>query len=162
LANRLQGVNVDFEEAVPEDREALVAFLGDMRAALAPAGLLVTADVPVDDPAYALDELADQADFLMPMLYDEHEAGSGPGPVASESWLEGRLEAVWEQVPPEKLVLALGNFGYDWIHGKAGAVSDTFQAAVLTAKESYDPEDGSGTIYFDARSRNPHFEYTED
>src|SRR5262249_21419006 len=42
VANHLQGINIDFEEAGEDDGDLMTAFMQELHAALAPAGLLVT------------------------------------------------------------------------------------------------------------------------
>ena len=48
------------------------------------------------------------------MNYDEHQTTSDPGPIASQSWFVGNLTRVLKVVPKEKLICAIGNYGYDW------------------------------------------------
>jgi len=48
------------------------------------------------------------------MNYDQHEIESQPGPVASQDWFVANLLRVLKVVPKEKLICALGNYGYDW------------------------------------------------
>ena len=48
------------------------------------------------------------------MNYDEHEVTSGPGPIAAEDWFENNLKRVLQVVPKQKLICAIGNYGYDW------------------------------------------------
>jgi cellulose synthase/poly-beta-1,6-N-acetylglucosamine synthase-like glycosyltransferase/peptidoglycan/xylan/chitin deacetylase (PgdA/CDA1 family)/spore germination protein YaaH len=166
LANRLQGINIDFEEAGQDDGDALTVFMGALHDSLAPAGLLVTQDVPVDDDTYQLPQLAQVTDFLMPMLYDLHYSQSAPGPIAPQAWFEDRLNQLCAQVPPSKLVLSLGNYAYDWQKGRT-AESQTFQEAIVTAREAQEaagdsPDDPSGKIDTDAASLNPKFTYYDD
>ena len=37
-----------------------------------------------------------------------------PGPIAAEDWFENNLQQVLKIVPKQKLICALGNYGYDW------------------------------------------------
>ena len=48
------------------------------------------------------------------MNYDEHEANSDPGPVASQNWFVANLQRVLKVVPKEKIICAVGSYGYDW------------------------------------------------
>ena len=48
------------------------------------------------------------------MNYDQHEDTGGPGPIASQDWFENNLKRVLKIVPKEKLICAIGNYGYDW------------------------------------------------
>src|SRR5205085_12375939 len=131
LDHQLQGINLDFEEVAPEDGGALSGFVRALRVDFAPRGLVVTEDVPADDDTYNLRALASSCDFLVPMLYDEHASDGTAGPVASQPWFQARVDALCRALPPEKMVLALGNYGYDWERGRRGAVSQTFQDAVV-------------------------------
>ena len=98
----------------------------------------------------------------MPMLYDLHYSSSAPGPIAPQGWFQQRLDSLCAQVPPQKLVLSLGNYAYDWQEGASNAQSQTFQEAIVTARESRDPSDGSGNIQTDPASLNPHYSYYDD
>ena len=48
------------------------------------------------------------------MNYDQHEVDSDPGPIASQDWFVANLSRVMKIVPKEKLICAVGNYGYDW------------------------------------------------
>jgi spore germination protein YaaH len=79
--------------------------------------------------------LASLADGVIVMAYDEHWATGEPGPVASQSWFMNIVGQRMHEIPPEKLIIAIGNYGYDWAPGMP-AKELTFEDAVLTAKES--------------------------
>ncbi len=49
------------------------------------------------------------------MNYDEHFPGGTPGPVASQDWFTTNLNAAIKDIPKEKLICAIGNYGYDWV-----------------------------------------------
>src|SRR5439155_1460517 len=55
------------------------------------------------------------ADGVIVMNYDEHYPGAAPGPVASQDWFVLNLTAIKKVVPQEKLICAIGNYGYDWV-----------------------------------------------
>ena len=48
------------------------------------------------------------------MNYDQHEVESDPGPIAAQDWFIANLTRVLKSVPKEKLICAIGNYGYDW------------------------------------------------
>ena len=58
--------------------------------------------------------IAANSDGIVLMNYDEHQITSDPGPVASQEWFVANLRRVLKIVPKEKLICALGNYGYDW------------------------------------------------
>ncbi|HEY3267807.1 MAG TPA: polysaccharide deacetylase family protein [Armatimonadota bacterium] len=151
-----RGLNLDLEEAPAGDRDLLTAFVYNLAGALHNEHLLLSQDVPVDDPTYDLAALADACDFIVPMLYDEHDSTGGAGPIASQAWFEQQASKVYSLAPREKVVLGLGAYAYDWPHGQTGAKSEGYEEAVVDARDS------GRKMQFDAASLNPHFSYTDD
>ncbi|HEY6843159.1 MAG TPA: glycosyl hydrolase family 18 protein, partial [Thermoanaerobaculia bacterium] len=115
LLNHFQGINVDFENLQKDDYRLLVPFLQRMKTAFGP-GLVVSADLAAPDPDRPINwRLASQVcDFIVVMAYDEHGGSSKPGPVASIDWYRGVLAQVTKLIPPNKLIIGLANYGYDW------------------------------------------------
>lgn len=161
-----QGINIDFEMIPAQDRTNLTAFMRELYAAFHAAGLLVTQDIQLEDAAFDNAALAQANDFVLPMFYDEHSPGAnggGAGSIAGIGWTKARLKQILAQVPAEKLVMALGNYSYDWAQGDPNADSLTYQAAVMQAKESLDPNDPqTAHIRMDARTLNPTYRYYDD
>lgn len=159
LRENYQGVNIDFEEVANEDRDGLVQFMRELYADLHAHKLLVTQDVQVDNDNFDVANLAKYNDWLVPMFYDEHTGGMPPGPVASIAWTENNLRALLSSVPREKIVMGVGNQGYDWRINdpQHGADSTTYQSAVIIAKESQ-PD---AVIHIDPKSLNPTFQYSD-
>ncbi len=159
LHEKYQGINIDFEEVAGEDRANLVQFMRELYADLHPHGLLVTQDVQVENDTFDIPNLAKYNDWIVPMFYDQHTGGMPPGPVAGIDWTERSLSALLSDVPREKIVMGVGNQGYDWRIGdpKLGADSTTYQSAVIIAKESQ-PD---AVIQLDPNSLNPTFHYSE-
>jgi peptidoglycan/xylan/chitin deacetylase (PgdA/CDA1 family)/spore germination protein YaaH len=131
----LAGVTVDFEQIAPTRHPALVAFIRDLRAALRPEGRLVTQAVPGDDPAWPLAAYAAVTDRLFVMLYDEHDPSDNPGPVASQGWFEHHLARILATVPPGKVIVGIGQYGYEWADTAASATELTFQDAMQLARD---------------------------
>ena len=159
LHERYQGVNIDFEEVVDVDKANLVQFMRELYADLHPRGLLVTQDVQLENDTFDVANLAKYNDWIVPMFYDQHTAGTAPGPVASIDWTEKNLQTLLLNVPREKIVMGVGNQGYDWRIGDPahGADSTTYQSAVIIAKESQ-PD---AVIKLDPASLNPTFHYSD-
>lgn len=153
--HKFAGVNIDFESLNPRDREPLVAFMKELHARLAPAGLLISQSVPPDDPAFDLKRLVQYEDFMMVMVYDEHEQSSAPGPVASESWFDDQLDRLSKILPPEKTIIGVGDYGYDWVIGGTGGTelkfSDVMAAAIANG----------AAIQWDADTANPYLRFTD-
>jgi cellulose synthase/poly-beta-1,6-N-acetylglucosamine synthase-like glycosyltransferase/spore germination protein YaaH/peptidoglycan/xylan/chitin deacetylase (PgdA/CDA1 family) len=154
--HKFQGINVDFEQLSRRDRDAYSQFIRELKARLAPLHLLVTEDAPVDDDAYDLKALAEASDFVLPMVYDEHYQSGSPGPVASESWFEDHLAKLAKIVPPEKTVIGLGAYGYDWVIDSTTSTeigfNETMAAAVRNA--------GAAKMEWDSDEENPVLRYS--
>ena len=161
---RLAGIAIDFEEIPDDSRAGLVRFLEDVRAALdatAPGAgsgrpLLVQA---VGDGTAAADLRAYGAvtDFTVLMLYDEHYGAGNAGPVASQPWYERKAAEALAVVPADKLVLAVGAYGYDWNDGEPGAAGEemTFQDVMAAARRT-------GRLPgFDRANGNPFLTWTD-
>lgn len=117
------GVNIDLERVPPEDREALTGFTRDLTATLRAKGKMVSIAVPgkttddLTDPssgAFDLEALGAIVDRIVLMAYDEHWDSGPPGPVASLPWVEAVVRYAVSQVSPDKLLLGVAFYGYDW------------------------------------------------
>jgi spore germination protein YaaH len=159
----LDGINLDFELLNPSSRTDLTKFVADIASELRPLKKVVAVSVfpLVGVPAsingaddYA--GLAHYANYLVVMAYDHHYSGGPPGPVAPYAWVEDNVKAALNKVAADKLVLAIGMYGYDWVNnGQAGnAPTVTDVAAVALAKAH-----GVTPTYDHANSQNT-FTYT--
>jgi cellulose synthase/poly-beta-1,6-N-acetylglucosamine synthase-like glycosyltransferase/peptidoglycan/xylan/chitin deacetylase (PgdA/CDA1 family)/spore germination protein YaaH len=156
----LAGVNIDFEQVPMADRDRLTAFVRDLHNSLKPAGLLLTEDLPTDDPnlaAYNMRALTRLNDYVIPMAYDEHFAAGAPGPVASMPWVRNQMREVLKMFPPEKTVLGLGNFGYDWTLGSKRAAVEVGFSDVISKADQY-----HGAIDWHPGLRNSSLHYSKN
>ncbi|HWC51951.1 MAG TPA: glycosyltransferase [Chitinophagaceae bacterium] len=154
-ANRLQGINIDFEEFRNERTiSAMDAFQKELSDSLHKNGFLVTQDIMPDNEDFHVRELAQYNDYLFFMAYDQHYTGSVPGPVSEQRWIEKEVDKIAKDVPSEKIVLCMAAYGYDWPDG-SDAETVTYQQALSLAKEFH------ATIDFDNDSYNCSFEYTD-
>ena len=150
------GVNIDFEELTNETDEPLVAFQKTLYEQMHAQNLLVSQDVIPFNNDYNYKALSKYNDYLVLMAYDQHNAETKPGPNSSQKWIEAAVDNIVEQVPAEKIILAMAAFGHDWkMKGKkVEAVTDvTYQQALASAKNS------EAKIDFDNDSYNLNFEY---
>ena len=155
----LAGINLDLEQVPVGDRNLLTAFVRELHEALNPLGLMLTQDVPTDDPtapAYDLRALARLDDYVIPMVYDEHFSSGLPGPIASLEWVRQQLHDMLRRLPPEKTVIGLGSYGYDWTLGSArGAVEVSFDDVMSRANQY------RGTIEWHRDSMSPSLKYSK-
>ena len=152
-----RGVNVDFE-AVPKNRQPLlVDFMCELKDAFKPHGWTLSESVPLDDQAFDYKGLGQCTDRLVLMAYDEHAGESDAGPVASQAWFADGVARRAADVGAAHLVVAVGNYGYDWIEGRAGHGNQlSFQEAM---REAYESE---GHAVLDSDSLNPTFDYADE
>jgi peptidoglycan-N-acetylglucosamine deacetylase len=147
--HRFSGVNIDFEELTPRDRQPLVAFMRQLHTKLHAAGLLLTESVPIEDPAYDLKQLAEINDYLVPMVYDEHYQSGEPGPIASQAWFRKQIDSLGRIAAPGKMVIGIGNYGYDWTIGGTASAEAPF-GEVMARSASNRP-----SVEWDANMANP-------
>jgi spore germination protein YaaH len=146
-----QGVNIDFEGLPVSSKDDLTAFMAELHDRAQPLGLEVTQDVALSDSTFDLPALANNVDYLIPMMYDEHWSTSGAGPIASQPWFEDGLATLFKEVPPAKVIVAYGDYGFEWRNGTANAKTLSFAEAIATARSAGVP------VTLDATSLNPTF-----
>ena len=146
------GVMVDFE-TMPAAGIALERqFIAELHAHLAPRHRLVTVTVPIDDEAWSPRAFAQVADKVVLMAYDEHYMTGPSGPIASNNWFVSHVSDALKGVPADKVIVALGSYGYDWHSGQGDAL--TVEEAWLAALESntrprWDKVSGNAGFAFD-------------
>ena len=131
----LAGVTIDFENLPRAVHPALLRFLGTLKRRLARDGRLVTQAVPGDDASWPVERYAAIDDYIFLMLYDEHDPSDDPGPIASEGWFAHHLARVLARVPPAKVIVSLGQYGYEWSDTAESATELTFQDVMQLARD---------------------------
>ncbi|MEO6340893.1 MAG: glycosyltransferase [Caulobacteraceae bacterium] len=149
------GYVFDFENLSAKGLAAYPTFIAEANAALDPSGREVWVTAPFDDAEWPLKALQKASDTLVLMAYDQHYLTGDAGAVAGQGWFEHYLQQGFAALDPNKAIIALGSYGYDW-SGKARADALTFHEATLAARDSGVP------ISFDRATLNPTFKYDED
>lgn len=148
------GINIDFEAINLKDKKLMNAFMSELCGKFHKGNLKVSMDVPASDEAFDYGTLSKYVDYMIVMMYDEHYDTGTPGPIASEKWFEDTLDAI--NIPSDKLIVGLGNYGYDWnLDSKATADSLTF-GDILEMVDSYNLK-----INWDENSDNPYLSYKD-
>ncbi len=120
------GVNIDFENVSPADRQLYTDFIGALAQRIKPEGFMVSISVPAkkkEDPsnswsaAFDYWSLGQIADRVMIMTYDEHWSTAPAGPIASVEWVEMMLKFATSAIPSHKILMGLPAYGYDWAVG---------------------------------------------
>lgn len=154
--HRLAGLCVDFEGVAGIGQHEMLAFMKELSVEAKVRGLQLAECVPIDDPSFNYAGLSKICDYLILMAYDQHWSSSEAGPVAAQDWFSALIRKRAREIPPDKLVIALGNYGYDWVDGKKSGDALSYQEAVTTASES------EGQIVMDAGALNPTYDYYDD
>ncbi len=159
--DRYKGAAIDFEEIPLSAQPGFRALITELGQDLHARGLKLYVNVPVMDKDYDYAVLAANSDGLVIMNYDQHQTTSAPGPLAAQDWFISNVEQAIRDIPRDKIICGVGNYGYDWsIDRRSGRVSrvenNTVQDAWLHAHES------ESDIELDSDSLNPHFAYEDD
>ncbi len=164
------GIALDLEE-VPDDAEdAYMAFVAELYSDFRAKNLRLYVNVQVSADDDELRALAKTTDGIILMNYDEHEISSDPGPIASQDWFEGNLRRVLKTVPKEKIICALGNYGYDWTEqlpvkgtAKPDAKLKVVDSRDLTVQEVWqEAADSEADVHLEGDELNAHFAYDDE
>jgi peptidoglycan-N-acetylglucosamine deacetylase len=158
-SDNYKGINLDFESIPTSEQPAYRNLVSELYDDLHARGMKLHISVPVADNDFNLGFLAAHSDGLVLMNYDEHFGGGDPGPIASQEWFTKNLVNALKLMPKEKIICAVGSYGYDWQVGKktSGKPPErSVQEAWLTARDS------EAQVEFDSDSLNPHFSYADD
>ena len=150
------GYVLDLENLSPEALALYPNLVAEMNRAFQSSGREIWVTVSVDDEGWPLKRLQDASDAIVPMMYDQHWQSDKPGPTASQDWFQGKLVHELRGLDPNKIILALGAYGYDWTEGQSRAVAITFHEAMQAA------HDAGVAVTFDRASLNPTFRYKDD
>ncbi len=158
------GVTIDIENIYPDDRGLYVQFLKELSSQFQPAGLKIISCVPsrttdksmgVWGDNFNYTAIGQYADQLVVMAYDEHISGSDPGPIASKQYVEEIVKYSLTKLPPEKILLGVAGYGFDWNTGNGTSRYISYQMAMDTARQ-YNKQ-----IQWDASRQVPYYGYTD-
>ncbi|CAN5593226.1 glycosyltransferase [soil metagenome] len=155
----LQGINIDFEDLVEPTNEPLTRFQEQLYNALHAKNMVVTMDVAVKNDDYDYKKLSDYNDYLVLMAYDQYNAGTKPGPVSGQKWIEEALDWTASKIDSKKIILGVAGYGYDWTtdeEDKPIVQEKTYAEIIDKAKLS------NSAINYDDDSYNLHFSYTDE
>ncbi|SDW16200.1 S-layer homology domain-containing protein [Paenibacillus sp. CF384] len=113
----IDGLNIDFENMMPQDRDAFTSFVKALKLATkATISVNVSPDFGYDwTEVFDYNALGELADYVLLMGYDEHWGGAPvAGSVSSLPWLRAGIEALLEKVPSNKVILALSLYTRLW------------------------------------------------
>lgn len=129
VAEGYDGFDLDLEAVRADDRAAYTDFVRRLADALHARAKVLALAVPPKSTdtttgfggAFDYAALGRHADLVTVMGYEWHGAWSGPGPIAPYDSVEKVVAFATSQMPPEKVVLALAFYGWDWNTTSGGA-----------------------------------------
>lgn len=161
-----QGVDIDFEFILPQDRDAFTAFVGKVAeamrmegyhtsVALAPKTSANQSGLLYEGKDYrAIGELADH---VLLMTYEWGYTYGPPMAVAPVNQVRRVVEYAVTEIPPEKIDLGIPNYGYDWpLPFERGVTKATTIGNIQAVRIAV--ENGA-EIKFDNLSESPYFQY---
>ena len=103
------------------------------------------------------------SDGVILMNYDQHYPGGDPGAVASQDWFVKNLQDALKVIPKEKIICAVGNYGYDWAmkKGQKTGTPPENDHTVSVQEAWLEAADSETDINFDDDAMNPHFAYLD-
>jgi peptidoglycan-N-acetylglucosamine deacetylase len=162
--DKYRGLMVDFEEIPLEAQPGYVALLGELSSELHAKGMKLYVSVQSRNEDFDYPAVAQRVDGVVLMNYDQHYPGGTPGPVASQDWFVANLVAARKQIPQDKIICAIGNYGYDWVHKpKHGSLPEGLKDVSVSVQDAWlGARDSEEDIDFDSDSLNPHFSYLDE
>ena len=161
------GVDVDFEFVLPTDKEAFITFISELQVAMNEVGFQVFVALAPKTSAsqpgllYAAHDykrIGEIANFVLLMTYEWGYAFGPPMAVAPLNKVREVLDYAIQEIPPEKIIMGIPNYGYDWTlpfsQGEGRAVTLGNEEAVQMAMEI------RAEILFDEEAQSPYFFYT--
>ena len=119
--------------------------------------------IPVNDRTFDYAGISKISDGLILMNYDQHYPGGDPGAVASQDWFVKNLQEALKVIPKDKIICAVGNYGYDWAMKKGqkpGTPPEDIRG--VTVQDAWlEASDSEADVNFDDDAMNPHFAYLD-
>lgn len=155
LKLHFKGVNIDFEDMNLDSDAPLIDFMKELSLTFKQNNLLVAMDVMTDNDDYNITNLNPYVDNFVLMAYDEYSADSDAGPISSQKWIESQTAKILKKTSPNKVILGLGAYGYDWSGNKDESTSVTYMQAITKAHAS------KSVIDFNDDTFNLNYSYTD-
>ncbi len=162
------GLSLDIESLDDSAGDAYLAFVAELGADLHGHKLRLYVDAAASTDDDDLKQIASSSDGVILMNYDEHEVQSDPGPIASQNWFIDNLRRALKDVPKEKLICAVGNYGYDWTLSipdpkNKKAKPKVLNTDTLSVSDSWQrASDADADLDLDYDTLNPHYEYIDE
>lgn len=157
----LDGINIDFENLTHLHRDDFSKFIQLLDNKL-PDDKILTVCVAANPEAYTAGwhgsydykKLADSADYLMIMSYDEHYEGGSAGSIASYAFVEKSINYALNYARSEQIIVGIPFFGRIWsVDGTSVMGEGLSDSTVMSYIEKYD-----GKTYTDPQTGSQYAE----
>jgi spore germination protein len=159
------GIDIDYEQLHPGDRQVFTQFITELGAALHSHGKVLSVDVfpqasaakgQANPLAAAQDyaALGKVADQVRVMGFNYHWATSPAGAVAPVNWVRSVLKYATSQVPASKVILGIPLYGFDWPDGQQPAQTISWLQALRLSRQYH------VTASYNKATQAPYFSYT--
>ncbi len=134
LKYKVDGINVDFEYMNMSDKDVFSRFIIELAPRLREYGIVTSVDVTAPDGSenwslcFDRDLLANEADYIMFMAYDQHGVSSTKaGTVAGCDWVEANVKKFigQEAVKKEKIILGIPLYTRLWKTDSNGKITSS-------------------------------------
>lgn len=162
------GVDIDFEYVLPENKETFINFISQVKEAMSAAGYKVFVALAPKTSAtqegllyesHDYKRIGEIADYVLLMTYEWGYTYGPPMAVAPLNKVKEVLDYAITEIPPEKIIMGVPNYGYDWslpfLRGDDKARSLGNQEAAQMAMDLR-----AGILYDDV-AQSPYFYYTD-
>lgn len=161
----LDGINLDFENMYQSDRDVYTLFVKEMAEMCHSVGAVLSVDVTKYEPTsltysmcYDRTALAKYADYVILMAYDQNGTWSTTaGSVSDIPWTTAALKKTLEEVPSEKLVMAIPFYARIWETSNGKVVKSSAVGMSTVAKRI---EENGAEIKYDSATGQNYAEWT--
>lgn len=161
------GIDVDFEYLFPEDREAYIQFLTNLKYSLAGTGKTLSVAVApkyrdnqegILYEAHDYQAIGEIADRVIIMTYEWGYVYGEPMAISPLSEVEAVISYAVTRIPSEKILMGMPNYAYDWV---IPFVEGTSATTITNTRALEIALENGSTIYFDSNAQAPFFNYTD-
>ncbi len=161
--SRWRGLTLDFEDMPFDAQPGYKVLIKELSEDLHGRGLKLYVSVPPRNEDFDYKLISQYADGLIVMNYDEHYPGGQPGSVAAQEWFTDNLVRALKNIPREKLICAIGNYGYDWTYDPKRKASEGQSARSVSVQEAWlEAQESETHVDYDSDLLNPHFSYLDE
>lgn len=151
----LDGINIDFESLTESEYgDSYIEFIRELAIKCHNNGISLSVDVTVPASYNAFfnrEDMANFADYIIIMGYDEHYSGSDAGSVSSIEWVTQGVNDTLKEVPADQIILGMPFYTRIWeltpTDSESVAESDTSDSSQYeTSSKVYGMDDAAAQV----------------